>query len=298
MASTNFVVSSLPDYVQTNRDLLLKNFGLVGNGTRSRISIQTGVKKDAYINLLELTPTFQDGTECGFDANGAATLTQRLIETAIWKVNMDICPRSLVGKYAEYLVRINATEEELPFEQYIVEALIAEVNKKIENLIWQGDSTLGVDGLLAIAAADVPSANKVTLAGTSAYADILAVYNKMSENTLEKGGEIYVSPAIFRQFMQEMVTSNYFHYDPRNEEFGEFMLPGSDVKVVRTQGLAGKTDIVGTFPKNLVYGCDMESDAEDIDIWYSKDDRVFKVEILGNSGSQIAIPSEVIYGSR
>ena len=46
----NFLVSSLPDYVQTNQDLLIKNFALVGTDTRKRIGLQTGVKKDAYLN--------------------------------------------------------------------------------------------------------------------------------------------------------------------------------------------------------------------------------------------------------
>ena len=48
MATNNFIVTSLPAYVQESRDLLLKNFALVGTATRRRgITLQTGVKKDA-----------------------------------------------------------------------------------------------------------------------------------------------------------------------------------------------------------------------------------------------------------
>ena len=53
----NFNVSGLPAYVDQNRDLLLKNFALVGGGTRERISIQTGVKGKAAINFLDVAPT-------------------------------------------------------------------------------------------------------------------------------------------------------------------------------------------------------------------------------------------------
>ena len=114
---SNFVVTSLPAYVQENRDLLIKNFALVGGETRKRISVQTGIKKDEHINYLNLTPTFQSGVGCGFTAQGEATLTQRLIETARFKVNMEFCPDTLIGKYAEYQVSINASENEsLPFE--------------------------------------------------------------------------------------------------------------------------------------------------------------------------------------
>ena len=294
----NFVVTSLPAYVQDNKDLLIKNFALVGGETRKRISVQTGIKKDEHINYLNLTPTFQSGVGCGFTAQGEASLTQRLIETARFKVNMEFCPDTLIGKYAEYQVSINASENEsLPFEAYIMEALTNEIVKKIETTIWGGvkGSDL-IDGFLTLAKADSDVVD-VVIEGTSAYADILKVYNAMSEYTLEQGGEIYVSPAKFRAFMQEMVEKNYFHYNPGNAEPGEFLLPGSNVKVVRTPGLAGKTEIVGTFAKNMYYGCDLENAAEDIKVWYSDDDDLIKVAAKWNMGVQFAFPGEVVLGA-
>ena len=295
---SNFVVTSLPAYVQENRDLLIKNFALVGGETRKRISVQTGIKKDEYINYLNLTPTFQSGAVCGFSAQGGAALTQRLIETARFKVNMEFCPDTLVGKYAEYQVSINASENaSLPFEAFIMEALTNEIIKKIETTIWQGvKSTDLIDGFLTIAGAESDVVD-VTIAGTSAYADILAVYNNMTENTLEQGGEIYVSPAKFRAFMQEMVAKNFYHYNPGNDEPGEFLLPGSNVKVVRTPGLAGKTQVVGTYAKNMYYGCDLENAAEDIKVWYSDDDDLIKVAAKWNMGVQFAFPGEVVLGA-
>ena len=294
----NFVVTSLPAYVQDNKDLLIKNFALVGGETRKRISVQTGIKKDEHINYLNLTPTFQSGIGCGFTAQGEATLTQRLIETARFKVNMEFCPDTLIGKYAEYQVSINASENEsLPFEAYIMEALTNEIVKKIETTIWSGvKGTDLIDGFITLAKADSDVVD-VVIEGTSAYADILKVYNAMSEYTLEQGGEIYVSPAKFRAFMQEMVEKNYFHYNPGNAEPGEFLLPGSNVKVVRTPGLAGKTEVVGTFAKNMYYGCDLENAAEDIKVWYSDDDDLIKVAAKWNMGVQFAFPGEVVLGA-
>lgn len=295
----NFIVTSLPAYVQDNRDILIKNFALAGGETRRRISVQTGIKKDEYINFLNLTPTFQSGVGCGFNAAGDAALTQRVIETARFKVNMEFCPDTLVGKYAEYQVSINASENaSLPFEAFIMEGLTNEIVKKIETTIWQGvKGTDHIDGFLTIAGAEGDVVD-VVLGGTSAYEDILKVYNAMTENTLEQGGEIYVSPAKFRAFLQEMVTKNYYHYNPGNDEPGEFLLPGSNVKVVRTPGLAGKTQIVGTFPKNMYYGCDLENAAEDIKVWYSDDDDVIKVSAKWNMGVQFAFPGEVVLGSQ
>ena len=300
-----YSVSSLPAYVQENHDLLVKNFALVGNGTRPRISIQTGIKKDAYINIFNLTPTLQSGVGCGFSANGNAAITQRTLATALIKVDLEFCEEDLIGKYAEYLVKVNAVDKPFPFEQYITDALADELNKKIEKLIWQGDKTTHstdadlkwIDGFAHIFSAEgteVQSAESDHKWET-AYDAIVAVYNALPEEVLEQGAEIYVSPAAFRAFMQKMVQMNYFHYNPGNQEYGEFLLPGTDAKVVRTQGLAGTHLVMGTFAKNLVYGCDMENDAEKFDVWYSNDNRTWRVQVKWNSGVQVGFPDMCFY---
>lgn len=302
MASANFIVTTLPEYVANNKDVILKNFGLVGTDTRKRISLVTGVKGKINLNFLDLAPVFQSGVECGFTPQGDATLTYKEAEVAPIKVDMDICPRNLLGKFAEYLVRINATENELPFEKYIMDGVTAEVNKGIEKLIWQGDKSAStdaskkwIDGFIKQMNADA-SVVDVTLSG-NAYDDILSVYGAMSEEALERGGEIYVSPAIYRAFLQELVANNYFHYAGPNDNYpNEYILPGTDVKVVKTAGLKGRDEIVGTFAKNLAYLCDMEGDNEDIDLWFSKDDRVFKMEVLFACGASYYFGEHVVLG--
>ena len=306
MASTNFVVSSLPAYVQDNKDLIIKNFALVGTASRQRFGIQTGIKTSAYLNYLELNPTLQDGKGCGFTAAGSATLTQRTITTAVIKVNMDVCPDSLLGKYAEYLVRIGANSNELPFEQYIIDGVTTEINKKIEKLIWQGDTTQTsntdlkwLNGILKQLASDSDKVAVSIAANTAIYDAIKAVYLAIPEETLERGAEIYVSPANYRDFLQAMVEKNYFHYSgPQDSAPEEFVFPGTDVKVVKTPGLAGVNDrIVASFPENFVYGCDAEGDLEDVKIWFSDDDDLFKLKVKWNSGIAYRFPNQVTLGT-
>ena len=306
MASTNFVVSSLPAYVQDNKDLIIKNFALVGTASRQRFGIQTGIKTSAYLNYLELNPTLQDGKGCGFTALGSATLTQRTITTAIIKVNMDICPDSLLGKYAEYLVRIGANSNELPFEQYIIDGVTTEINKKIEKLIWQGDTSKSTDtdlkwinGILKQLASDSDKVAVSIAANTAIYDAIKAVYLAIPEETLERGAEIYVSPANYRDFLMAMVEKKYFNYSgPQDSAPEEFVFPGTDVKVVKTPGLAGVNDrIVASFPENFVYGCDAEGDLEDVKIWFSDDDDLFKLKVKWNSGIAYRFPNQVTLGT-
>lgn len=306
MASTNFVVSSLPAYVQDNKDLIIKNFALVGTASRQRFGIQTGIKTSAYLNYLELNPTLQDGKGCGFTASGSATLTQRTITTAVIKVNMDICPDSLLGKYAEYLVRIGANSNELPFEQYIIDGVTTEINKKIEKLIWQGDTTQSsntdlkwLNGILKQLASDSDKVAVSIAANTAIYDAIKAVYLAIPEETLERGAEIYVSPANYRDFLMAMVEKKYFNYSgPQDSAPEEFVFPGTDVKVVKTPGLAGVNDrIVASFPDNFVYGCDAEGDLEDVKIWFSDDDDLFKLKVKWNSGIAYRFPNQVTLGT-
>ncbi len=304
MATANFIVTSLPAYVAENRDLLLKNFGLVGGSIRNRIGIQTGIKLKENLNYLEVSPTFQDGLNCELEPQGDVTLTNREIETAWIEVLISICPKKLVGKWAEYLVRANANAESLPFEQYIIDGFIAEVNRKIDLLIFQGDKTLTtnpdlkwIDGFVKVFKNE---GTEVTVTGATLLAKLQALYAGMDDYTLERGGEIYVSPSNYRAFLQELVAANLYHYP--SAESGtfpkEFFLPGTDVKVVLTEGLAGVNDVaLASFPDNLRYGCDMENDQEDIKVKYDDIKEIFYVKALWNSGVQVAVPDKAFWAT-
>ena len=162
MSYTNFTVSGLTAYIAQSKDLLIKNL-VLGRGTRERISIQTGVKFKEHLHILDVAPAIASGLDCGFSGAGTATLTERLIECPALKVNMEICPENLIGKYAEYLVRLNANENDLPFEQYLMDGIIDGINRQIETMIWLGDKTnqssdpvkKWIDGFITIAAASV-----------------------------------------------------------------------------------------------------------------------------------------------
>ena len=304
MPTANFIVTSHPAYVEENRDLLLKNFGLVGGSIRNRIGIQTGIKLKEHLNYLEVAPTLQDGLNCELEPQGDVTLTNREIETAWIEVLIAICPKKLVGKWAEYLVRANANAESLPFEQYIIDGFIAEVNRKIEKLIFQGDKTLTtnpdlkwINGFVKVFQTD---GTEVTVTGSTILAKLQALYAGLDDYTLERGAEIYVSPANYRTFLQELVSANLFHYP--SAESGtfpkEFFIPGTDVKVVLTPGLEGVNNIaLASFPDNLRYGCDMENDQEDVAVKYDPIKELFYVKALWNSGVQVAFPGKAYWAT-
>ena len=300
---TNYNVSGLTAYVQENRDLIIKGFALAAPGTRSRVGIVTGVKGTERLHYLDFDPVIQSGAECGFNPLDETTLSERSITVVPMKHDGELCPASLLGKYAEYLVRINATEQDFPYERYLVEAMTNALVKKIEKFIWQGKTVAHsgtdlIDGWLYQFDNDDSVVDVTLNNGESAYEGICKVYAAMTEETLERGGVIFVSPSIFRSFMMEMVALNLFHYSGAViDNPDEFILPGSDVRVIKTHGLASSLKIVGTFADNLVYGTDMENDEEDIDIWYSKDKRKWCWTALWASGVSYHFPAQVVLGT-
>lgn len=308
MSYTNFSVSGLTAYIQQNRDVLLKNIA-IGKGTRELISIQTGIKYKEHLHDLEVSPVIASGLDCGFSGAGTATLSEREIEVASLKVNMEICPENLIGKYAEYLVRTGATQNELPFEQFLLDGIIAGIDEQIETMIWLGDKTnqssdpvkKWINGFITIAAASVTASSGVIgvniASGKSAYEGLLAVYMQIPEKVLKKGAKIFVSPAIFRSFMQDMVNMNFYHYNPGSAKVEEFALPGTDVIVRNTPGLAGSLKVLATYAENLYYGTDLENDEEDIDVWFSKDDQTYKLLSKWKSGAQIRYLDMVVLGT-
>jgi hypothetical protein len=96
--------------------------------------------------------------------------------------------------------------------------------------------------------------------------------------------------------MLQMVEKNFYHYAANGADVQEFMLPGTNTKVVAVNGLNGTNKVVAADAANLFYGCDMLDDAETFDLWYSKDNREYRLAVQFNAGVQVAYPNEVVVG--
>lgn len=296
-----FVVSSLPDYVSRNRDRIVKAM-VLGGRTLDRINVQTGIKHTGAINILNVDPTLQ-AASCNPSAAGNTTFTQRTISVAHIGYYLTYCKEDLLGKWTEYQVRLAARKEDnpLPFEEWIVEQLLEKANRDTEKLIWLGDTSqttapvikLG-DGLLKIAGADANTV-KVTLTdGVDAYTAIKQVVLAIPAAVLERA-EVYVSPDTFLKFVQTLIERNYFHFGVEGAP-DEVTFPGTNVKVVKTAGLAGSTSILAADPRNLYFGCDLENDAERFDLVYDAFSG-YKLAMTWGAGVNYAISEEVVVAS-
>ena len=297
-------ISKLAAYVKTNADVILKDvvLGSVEGDSVANMRKQLGVKTKEKLNYLNVTPALQSGKDCGFNASGSTVFSDRDITVKTIKAQDEYCDRDLLGKFAESLVNIAAGKETLPFEAQIVDEVVKGIRKQIEKIVWQGDTTLGIDGLLKMAASggtDSASTVNVSIAkGTNIYEAVKAVYLAIPEELLDNAF-IGLSPANFRAFTQAMVEKNYYHYSgPQDANVKEFIFPGSNVKVKSIQGLSGVNDkIYASVWDNLVYGTDLLNDEETVNAWYDPNTELFRYTIRFNAGVSTLFPDEVVLGT-
>lgn len=299
MATNNFIVSSLPAYVKENQDVLIDQVAIMGP-TINRMAKQTGIKKSAYLNYLDVRPVLQPGAGCGFTPQGEIELTDRELNVAVIKVNMDVCPDKLRGTFAEYLIRTRAGEQPLPYEEEITNAIVAFINEALEKAIWQGDTAsldpnlANFDGLLKIAGSEA-DVIAPTITATTYRGIVAQVLAAIPDAARKRGAVIYLSPEAFEGYLLELVNANLYHYSgPQNEAPVEWVIPGTNVKVVRVEGLAGAGAVMATYDRNLYYGTDMEDDKEVFSITYDETDEIFRIKVRWASGVQIAFPDRVV----
>ena len=281
-------VSALGTYVQENKDIILKDivFGGEYGNTIPLMTKQLGIKTTEKIHPSTLEAVLQDVSgECGFNPQGDLNISERSITTSQKKVNMEFCLEKLLGKFAEYKVRVGANEDALPFEAEIIDGLVKSINKQVEKGVWTDLIT--------------NTTAQLTVSGEgTAYERVMAVYMALPEAILEDA-VIFVSPATFREYVKDLVDKNFYHYNPADGDLEEIFIPGSGVKVRKAKGLAEQTDdvIFGTSPKNMIYGTDFMDNKEEIKAWFSDDNDTYRIKVRFNYGANVAFP-DLVVGSK
>ena len=293
-------VSTLSNYVEEKRLPLIAKSFLRGK-TIDLIQIETGVLQDTALNLVSASVECGDGASCGWNATDGIALSQRILKPTFLKVNQAFCDKDLLKKWASYEVKLAAGREQLPFEEKFMEEIANAINESIEKLVWQGDSshTNEPDGFLKILETGGSGVVSVTWsAGTSAYNKIKAVYNKIPANIIDKEDTvIFVGEETYREFIQDLVAANLYHFSP-DYKAGEYMVPGTSIRVIAVNGLNSTGKIVAGRLSNFFYGVGAEDDKDTFDFWYSQDNREFRLAAYFAIAVQIAYPNEIVLGKQ
>lgn len=293
--ATEVNVAALPEYVAQRSDELLIR-AMTESPTLKHIGRRLGVKHKEVINFLDSTVIFQDGSTCGFNPTGSDTFSQRILEVKPIKVNKQWCPQVFLPVYLNQQLEIAAGRETLPAEAKIVESNLSEIREELEKLIWNGDTTLGISGLLAQLKAETGTIDVSVAAGSTASQIIDATYQAIPDDVFVRGDvTIFVNPTIYRQYISEQNATCCANRDIINAAAESIVLVGdSRVRIVPVPGLIGFNGAVAAYGENLVYGTDIEDSQAIYKLWFSDDDDVFKFKVLFNAGTQIIYPDEVV----
>lgn len=280
------IVTTITGYVDQNR-LPLIGKAVLGAPSIKLFNLQTGVKKDAAINLISSEFELAEGNACGWNESGNATLSQRVIETTPFKVNLAFCDKNLLGTWAQHEVRVAAGFKTLPFEEEFINDVIKNVNDKLEKAVWEM--------LSDAVGASVPEENYREF-GDSVPA--MQMVNGMvaaipAAVRAKNDCAVFVPYSVFYAYKSELVAANLFHFIPEDSE-AYCTIAGTNIKLYPTQGL--EDDMYAGSLSNFFYGTDMVDDQEKFEFWYSQDNREFRLAIEFNAGVQVAYPDEIVKG--
>lgn len=288
-------VSTLPDYIQANRDELFVK-AIASTKTLDYIESMLGVKGKAALNYLDSTVVLADGETCGWNPQGDDTFTQKTVSTKLVTVNKEFCAKQMRSKWMSYDLSLAAGRENLPFEQKIAESNVAAIKKAVEKLIWQGDVTLGIDGLLKQIKAE-ESAVKVN-GGTTILEKVGKVIAAIPAGALEKGVNVFMSYTDFRSYVEAKNAECCANMPVIDANVDYLVYAGdSRIKLVPVAGLEGTNKIVAAPYDALVYATDVEDSEGIFKMWFDEKEDKFLFKVLFTAGTAVKFPDETVIWS-
>lgn len=299
--------TAITGYVEEKHLPLLRN-AVIGARSAKEFNLQTGIKGATNLNTLTTTVAFGDGSACGWDEAGASTLSKRVLTPGAVKVNMSFCDKQLLKTWMNYDVRVAAGQKNLPFEEDFVNGIVDAVKAGVEKAIWQGDldsddaNLNKFDGLIKIAEA-------ASLAYTHQYASdstiasrVNGVYEHIPSAAFGKGDVVlYMGSDDYRKYVQELIANGNLVLNAGSGAVldgiampDSLLIPGTNVRVYGVAGLDGTGKMFASYRDNFVYGTDLQGDEEKFEMWYSQDNREFRLAIEFIAGVQVAFPDMVV----
>jgi len=186
---------------------------------------------------------------------------------------------------------------ELPFEQFILDAIVKGANRDIvENALFKGTyndagttPAATLTGFLVTALADVPTGYKYDVAAALSSANIIdamdATYDKLHEKQKNNPKvKAFVSPAIQKMYARAVRDTYNTTITDVVDGKRKWFIYDTDVEIVSEIGLAGSDHILITDTDNMCVGFDNKLDASSITI--QPFDRYLKVMLDFEMGVQ------------
>lgn len=269
----NYDLTNLPEYNSYGDDMLIKAF--LGLTLPKYSSVRPNLKGTTEkVGFVTNDIILQD-ISCGFDPTGTTNQNLVTIDLCNKKLNQQLCPYDLYDTYlSQYLSNANF-QETVPFEEVILQDITNRVSNEIEIQLWRNTTASGgtqynsqcFNGVLSlITSGNGATAVSYTAATANNGLDVFTkYYQSIPENVLHRNDlVIYCSYADYRSLIASMRNSsfvNLFSFDDASAASGQewsVMLPGTNVRVIPTQGLNSQNRVIAGAAEYIMIGMNSE----------------------------------------
>jgi len=302
----DYDVSGLSPYVDDQREDLIHR-SVTEAQTLQYIAIQQGIKGTEDLKLLNDSIVYQTG-DCSMSPSGDTIFTDREISVETIGYLKKFCQKDLAGFWTQLALRPGAMAEDktLPFEQILINYLLELHAFELEKLIWQGNKVSGAGNLAFMngfnqfltvvnGCVNLNLSGATTINATNAYDIFYEAFTNTPSNIAEGQDFIcFTGRENFNFLLKNLVDDNLFHYNPAQiGTMNEILLPGTNMRVVKVNGLNGTTKIYTGRASHFYFGTDLSSDFESYDLWYSFDDDVIYLRSKFRAGVQVPFLNQV-----
>lgn len=289
MANTTTINAPLNEYVNVHRDELIVRASATF-ATLPHIDKMLAVKYQDVVPMLESSVVLKDGSACGWDPNGADTISPIIIKDFPVVVQKTFCGKDFRKTYANYELNWKAGGVEVPFAEKFIDSNLQAIADELEKLVWQGDTVIGIDGFLK-----QMDGTKKTLVGTTAVDRIDEVVKGLTDRMLKKGVNIFVSPSFFRQYIHEINAECCSNKGVIDAAVATLSYIGdSRITIIPVSGLIDgeNVKIVAATKDALVYATDIENSENEFRWFRDEKEGTENLEVLFLAGTAIRYADE------
>ena len=266
----SFNVTGMTDYIKQ------EGFGLIVKAvtegrTASLVNVIPNLKGAAEVPFLSSAITLKAGGACGSFNGAGSTSTFSKVAIGVKPVLFEeaLCVPALQNKVLMYET---TGSDALPFAEAIMAEKVSLISKSLDQLVWLG-SVSGGDAFDGFTVQGSALMSTITGSTSNVYDAIdLAIDTAVAaDSTFESSNTvaIFLNYAKYRALQKELVAKNYFHYNPAQlGDNMELVFPGTKIKVIATEGLAGHNYLYLADTAHLHVGTNLASEAEGIVSFY------------------------------
>ena len=252
-------LSGLDVWIDQNAtDMLIKS--ILGEVLPRYATIRPNIKGTQQVGFLTNDIYLQDGS-CGFNASGQTNIDQVTIATCNKKLNQSLCAYDLYDYFLSQRLSNSNFQESVPFEELVITDISNRIADTVEKQLWRNTTASGAteynnqcfDGALALITSGNGATQVTYTAATSSNGlDVFSTYyESIPANVLHRNDLVmFCSYSDYRALVASMRNSSYvnlFSFDDKSAATGQewsVMLPGTNVRIIPTQGLDSQSRVV------------------------------------------------------